>query len=69
MAEREFPIEQVGVEYVCDTCQQGTMHVSGNLLLTHPMKWPHRCNKCGAEEALIEKYPIVRFRAAAPKSQ
>ena len=67
MAEREFPIEQVGIEYVCDTCQQGTMQVSGKLILTEPMRWPHRCSQCGAEAELIEQYPTVRFRTAAQK--
>lgn len=61
MAEREFEIRQVGVDYICDGCNTGAMLPTGVMLLCAPPKWPHKCNHCGAEATFSVKYPSVRF--------
>lgn len=61
MAERNFPIQVVGVEYICDKCGIGTMKPHGEVAwLTDPVQYPHSCTKCGATIALNERYPLVR---------
>lgn len=64
MAEREYPIQPVGVEYVCDACGQGTVELTGVMLASDPPQWPHKCNHCGHQVNLRDKYPTVRYRAA-----
>jgi hypothetical protein len=61
MAERNFPIQVVGVEYICDECGVGSMERYGEVAwLTNPVQYPHRCSNCGSTEALSECYPLVR---------
>jgi DNA-directed RNA polymerase subunit RPC12/RpoP len=65
MAEREFPMIPSGVEYVCDKCGEGLMEPHGRAAyLSDPIQFPHRCNKCGHEQAFKEQYPAVRWRRA-----
>ena len=61
MAEQTFQIEVVGVDYVCDKCNAGTMHPHGQIAyMTDPIKIPHKCNNCGAIKNFSERYPTVR---------
>jgi hypothetical protein len=62
MAEREFKVEQYGVDYVCDECGEHPMKSDGPMLPTHPPKFRHEC-PCGAVKMLEERYPLVRFRS------
>jgi len=61
MAERNFPIQVVGVEYICDECGIGAMEPHGQVAwLTDPVQYPHRCSHCGATAGLTKRYPTVR---------
>jgi hypothetical protein len=63
MAERNFPIQVVGVEYICDKCGIGTMEPRPDVAIRwseNPAKYPHSCTHCGATAALTERYPTVR---------
>lgn len=64
MPEREFQVEQYGVEYVCDSCKSGTMRPKPDspMFLTSPLRFTHQCGECGAEQDLTDRYPTVRFR-------
>lgn len=65
MPEREFSMVPVGVEYVCDNCQVGTMEPHGKVsYLTDPIQFPHKCASCGHVRAFAERYPNVRWRRA-----
>lgn len=59
--ERVFEVRNVGVEYVCDVCNEGTMHVCCNVVvLSQPPRFHHQCNKCGHRATLLDKYPSFR---------
>jgi|694.fasta_scaffold06610_19 DNA-directed RNA polymerase subunit RPC12/RpoP len=61
MAERNFPIQVVGVEYICDKCGIGTMKSHGKVACpADPVEYPHSCTHCGATAELTERYPTVR---------
>jgi len=63
MAERNFPIQVVGVEYICDECGIGTMEPRPDAAIKwseNPVQYPHRCSHCGATARLTERYPTVR---------
>lgn len=63
MAERKFEVRNVGVDYVCDTCNEGIMLPTGNnMLLSHPPQFEHQCNNinCCAKQNFTERYPTFR---------
>ena len=62
MAEQEFKVKVVGVDYICDECKDGKMEVSGSMIIKSPdeYKIPHKCNKCNHEQLFLEKYPTIR---------
>jgi DNA-directed RNA polymerase subunit RPC12/RpoP len=68
MPEKEIPLRQVGVSYVCDKCGKGEMVYKmlnvGIVLATSFEQepcWIHVCNHCSSEAELKEKYPTVRW--------
>ena len=61
MAQKEFTVRTIGIEYICDICNNGTMEQMGIMLPVDPPKWKHKCNNCGGEMDLYEKYPTVRW--------
>lgn len=62
MPEQQFEIQPVVVRYICDKCGDGEMLQSGKIAwMTDPPQMPHKCTKCGHEQAFTEKYPAVRF--------
>lgn len=62
--EKEFPITPIAVKYICDNCKEGEMIPTGeNIYLTEPMQFKHKCNKCGEEIILHEKYPVIRYKS------
>ena len=63
MPEKTFPVQVVGVDYICDVCGQGKMEQAGNVVFTtHPPQIPHKCSNCDYERAFIERYPTVRHQ-------
>lgn len=63
MPEQIFPIEVVGVDYICDNCGQGNMEPYGNVILTcDPPRIPHKCSNCGYDQSFTERYPAVRHQ-------
>jgi hypothetical protein len=44
----------------CAKCADGEMRSTGFSQPTHPMRYGHRCHKCGAEEFIPGKsYPCI----------
>lgn len=63
MSEKRFELDIFGVAMMCDKCGKGEMIPYGQVAwLTDPVKFPHKCNVCGNEEAYTEKYPTVRHQ-------
>lgn len=61
--ERTFPIQHVGVKYICEHCGEGEMLFvpDNDILLTFPPMFKHRCNKCGGELSLPRQYPYIKW--------
>jgi predicted RNA-binding Zn-ribbon protein involved in translation (DUF1610 family) len=69
MSERTYKVRTVGVDYQCDKCGDGVMEQTGEMLLTDPPKWRHKCNRCGEVANLWQKYPTVRWERDCPLEQ
>ncbi|HDR7324532.1 hypothetical protein CON85_23610 [Bacillus toyonensis] len=62
MMEQKFAVKPVGVKYVCDSCKGGDMVVTSNMkMLEDHIEYIHKCNRCGLERGLNDKYPLVRY--------
>jgi hypothetical protein len=60
---REFQLENIGIDYVCDACGEGTMERFGPIVLTsNPPLFEHKCNKCGASQFFNMTYPATGYR-------
>lgn len=59
MPEMKTRVKMYSVEYVCDECRKGVMQSTGITLTSNPPQYPHRCNKCGAEQTFMECYPYT----------
>lgn len=67
MRIREFQVETVGLEQVCEVCNTGVLEHNDNIKVIWDKeeecaKFTHRCNHCGAEELFDNKYPTVVHR-------
>ena len=66
MAERDFEVKAVGVDYVCDACGTGVMQQSGKMITEGVLadnwgpKWPYKCPKCGHTVTLDVSYPFIK---------
>ena len=66
MAERDFEVKAIGVDYVCDACGTGTMQQNGKMItegiLANDLgpKWPHKCTACGHTANLDASYPFIK---------
>lgn len=55
---REVTQKAYFIEYVCDTCGEGTFVRNGNTVcMTEPIQYPHKCTNCGAESNFTKQYP------------
>lgn len=59
--EKRFEVKPYGVEYTCDSCEEGEMLPTGKAFWSDPPKFEHKCNKCGNTLSLLEKYPVIRY--------
>ena len=58
MSEVISKAKLIFVRKKCDKCGEGFMvNVNGVAYPTAPMKFPHKCNKCGNEESYVRRYP------------
>jgi hypothetical protein len=64
MPEVEFPIEMIGVAYLCDECGQ-EMTAGGPMNWTVPATYPHTCPN-GHKATLLNSYPNTGWRRVAP---
>ncbi len=60
MAEEKYKVKTYEIDYKCDACGEGYMRSLGTVLLSNPVQYPHRCNKCGAEmNVRLHTYPYM----------
>ena len=59
MAEIKTEVKTYQIDYVCDECGCGYLRPTGEALLTHPPKYPHKCKTCGFKKTFKNKYPTV----------
>lgn len=45
----------------CEKCRNGLMKPSGNVFLTEPPQFLHKCNNCGNEETYHIQYPYQKL--------
>ena len=62
MPERRFPVQPVGVAYLCDECKKGLAIVTPRAITVVGQDGiPHKCQNCGKEYLFNKKYPIVEW--------
>lgn len=49
------------IDMKCSKCKEGFMRHTVLKLITRPILFPHKCNKCGFEESYKEIYPYVEY--------
>ena len=62
MKEERFEIKPYGVRYLCNCGQE--MIPTGEILMSNPPRFPHKCNKCETRADLEEKYPTVKWEVS-----
>lgn len=51
-------------EMLCYSCGKGKMEATtGTMLLTHPVKFPHKCTVCGHKANYTKSYPVKNIDA------
>lgn len=60
--ERKFTVKPVGVKYICDSCGEGEMIYTGDIIFSDPPKFKHTCSNCDINQNYSEKYPLVRYQ-------
>lgn len=57
MSEQKKKVETFLATYTCDNCGEGSMIATGARFLSHPPKYPHVCDNCGAKDTFKCEYP------------
>lgn len=56
--------DEVKVIRVRKYCQcGGEMLPNGNVLCSYPPRYSHECNKCGAIDSYLDKYPKIEYES------
>jgi hypothetical protein len=59
--EKQTEVKSFEVHQYCDKC--GTeLTFTGEVLLSNPAKYVHKCNKCGNTEWYSKSYPCVEYK-------
>lgn len=59
--EKDYDVKTKLVKYLCDDCGEEVKHIDGNMLLTNPPKFKHKCISCDKEYMFTCKYPYVKY--------
>lgn len=59
--EKEIEVKTVEVRQYCDKCGE-ELTFTGEVLLTNPEKYVHRCEKCGNTEWFPKSYPCIEYK-------
>lgn len=59
--EKQIEMKSFEVHQYCDKC--GTeLTFTGEVLLSYPEKYVHKCNKCGNTEWFSKSYPCIEYK-------
>ena len=59
--EKQTEVKSYEVHQYCDKC--GTeLTFTGEVLLSNPAKYVHKCNKCGNTEWFPKSYPCIEYK-------
>lgn len=58
----EIEVKTIEVRQYCDKCG-GELVFTGEVLLTNPEKYVHKCDKCGHTEWFPKSYPCIEYKA------
>lgn len=59
--EKQTEVKLYEVHQYCDKCGEELIF-TGEILLSNPEKYVHKCNKCGNVEWLSKKYPCIEYK-------
>ena len=59
--EKQTEVKSYEVHQYCDKCGEELIF-TGEVLLSNPGKYVHKCNKCGNVEWLPKKYPCIEYK-------
>ena len=54
----KIPVE---LHYYCDDCKTVEVESTGHVLTSNPLKYVHKCPKCGKEYWLEQGYPCIVY--------
>jgi len=68
MTEKRTELRTFMVRLMCDKCSEGEMKPTGIQLSSNPPKYPHKCDKCGAETTVRggKPYPRIEHEEVTP---
>lgn len=58
---KETELKSFEVRQYCDKCGE-ELTFTGEVLLTNPEKYVHKCNKCGNTEWFYKSYPCIEYK-------
>lgn len=59
--KKEVEVKTVEVRQYCDKCGE-ELTFTGEVLLSYPEKYVHKCNKCGNTEWFPKSYPCIEHK-------
>ena len=60
MPETKKKVQTYRVDYRCDICGEGFYRPTGEVYPAYPMRYAHKCNKCGAQMVVTGRtYPYI----------
>jgi RNase P subunit RPR2 len=59
--EKQTEVKAYNVHQYCDKCGE-ELTFTGEVLLTNPEKYVHKCNKCGNTEWFPKSYPCIEYK-------
>lgn len=59
--EREVEVKTIEVHQYCDKCGE-ELTFTGEVLLSYPEKYVHKCEKCGHTEWFSKSYPCIEYK-------
>jgi hypothetical protein len=62
MSEREEEVRTFRIDYWCDECTFGEMVFTGQAITTDVTRYHHKCDKCGAVNGFLHRYPRTAYR-------
>lgn len=58
---KETEVKTIEVHQYCDKCGE-ELTFTGEVLLSYPEKYVHKCNKCGNTEWFPKSYPCIEYK-------